>query len=181
MANQSITYDYEKIYDSERRVYRTVIAKDNTKTIGRFIIEGMTNSVGECFGTGHTCSMSISIDDTYQGRGITRPMILYMIQMIEKEYPQIYYNSNVQQLYIDGDGSDGFWDRIGMIDHRYGYDTKRESKKARTLEGYGYEKVITYQKLKNFALGVSGGYVKKCRTRRNKRRTHRKRRTSRRT
>jgi hypothetical protein len=45
-----------------------------------------------------------------------------------------------QMFFIDVDASCGYWDHIGMIDNRY-YERNR------SVEGRGYEKVITFEKL----------------------------------
>ena len=54
-----------------------------------------------------------------------------------------------QMLFIDADASDGFWDKIGMVESkRYGYD---RNPKYSQREGAGYEKYITINKLYGFA------------------------------
>jgi len=84
-----------------------------------------------------TCYVSISIDEKYQGFGYSRLMWRYMFDNCLSEYP-IRYD---QLFFIDADASDGYWDHIGFVSNRYGYDYNGK----RDLEGKGYEKVITFR------------------------------------
>jgi GNAT superfamily N-acetyltransferase len=191
MANHSITYEYSKVVTDNpsstnsmkvQRITRTVLLKHGDDTIGKFVIEGLGRN-NECFDTGNTCSMEINIDEEYQGHGYAKQMIRKMIENIKRDYKNI---RDDQLLGIDGDGSDGFWDKIGMYEGRYGYDTLHESNRARNRETYGQEKITTIRGLIKFARSDSTrrGRSRSPRReggRRNKRRTHRKRRTSRRT
>jgi hypothetical protein len=191
----SITFDYEKIQRGEH-VIRKVDIIMNEQVLGSFTIEGIGK--GECFGTGHTCSMGIRINDgtnrqgkPYTGRGWARQMIQYMTKMIRDDCPSI---SDNQKLFIDTDASDGFWDRIGMTNNpHYEMDdsepftpqelrngaimgTNFRGRPVKVVEGRGYEKVITFVKLEQF--GQSGGRHKTRRhkTRRHKTRWHKTRR-----
>jgi hypothetical protein len=140
---------YEKLavhneYDNTNDIIRLVVLSNGEEEIGHFTIEGKGYGVNEeCFDTGNTCSMTISLDDEFQGKGLSREMIKCMVTNIKMDYPRIRGD---QMLFIDGDGSGGFWGRIGMKTHRYGYD--RTS--GREYEGIGYEKMITFQELENF-------------------------------
>ena len=101
---------------------------------------------GECtisgrFDTGETCAVTISIDEEYQGLGYSRLLWIEMIKQIETEYPAIRPD---QMFFIDADASAGYWDHIGFIPNRYGYDYTGNRK----MEGKGYEKVITFKKIK---------------------------------
>lgn len=89
-------------------------------------------------------SMSIGIDDEYQGKGYSKIMILTMLNKMKEELPNIH--SDIM-FFIDADASAGYWDHIGMTTNRYGYDYYGKRK----LEGCGYEKVITFAKLYKFA------------------------------
>lgn len=115
---------------------RWVECWENQNIVGDFYIYGT-------FGK-ETCSLSISIQDEYQGRGYSRILMKEMIRQCELEITMKPY----QLLFIDADASNGFWDHIGMKLNRYGYDYKGK----RQIEGRGYEKVITWQDLKKFAL-----------------------------
>lgn len=139
------------------RIKRTVELFDNNGNFqGDFSIDGDSIGKGdECFDTGNTCCMKIFLEDELQGLGLTRVMMRFMIENIYRDYPNIRRD---QILAIGGDGSGGFWDKIGMYDHRYGYDRST----PRDIEGAGYEKIITFQELENFAFpfhkgGKSGG------------------------
>ena len=113
---------------------------------------------------GRTSSMGINLDDTLQKKGLSRIIIKYMIKILQNKGI-----SDHQKLFIDGDGSGGFWDSIGMRENPYGYDFKNnmfvdsnykhtrtiiegEKKKTVTfIEGKGYEKVITVKELYDWA------------------------------
>jgi len=104
---------------------------------------------GECsisgsFNTGETCAVTISIDEAYQGRGYSLLLWKKMIQQIEQEYPSIRSD---QMFFIDADASAGYWEHIGFVTNRYGYDYNGNRKQ---LEGRGYEKVITFRQLQLF-------------------------------
>lgn len=90
-----------------------------------------------------THSLTISIDDDLQGRGISTLLIKTMVDFCKTIYPNIRHD---QLLFIDGDGSGGFWEHIGMKPNRYGYNYRGH----RQLEGRGYEKVITFRELQNY-------------------------------
>jgi GNAT superfamily N-acetyltransferase len=55
-------------------------------------------------------SMSISIEEEYQGRGITRIMMSELMRRLNWEANTI--------LYIDTDASCGFWRHIGMKENK---------------------------------------------------------------
>lgn len=98
-------------------------------------------------------SMGISVEDDYQGLGLAR----FIIQMAVYTLDAIIDNTLLQQYFglplneqifaIDGDGSDGFWDRIGMVEHRAGYDYTGNI----PLRCVGMEKVITVGALRKWA------------------------------
>ena len=49
-------------------------------------------------------------------------------------------------FFIDADASAGFWDHIGYVENRYGYDYFG----LRDLEGKGYEKRISFENLQKY-------------------------------
>lgn len=114
---------------------RTVILNIDGRQHGECTISGS-------FDTGETCAVTISIDEKYQGRGYSNLLWKEMILQIEREYPAIRPD---QLFFIDADASAGYWGHIGFTLNRYGYDYIGNRK----LEGRGYEKVITFRKLKN--------------------------------
>jgi hypothetical protein len=73
-------------------------------------------------------SMSIDLEDAYQGKGYTRLMMRDVINLLPNW-------SSRKLLYIDTDASGGFWKHIGM--------------KENTNEN-GYELVISIRQLKRF-------------------------------
>lgn len=175
----SYNLSYEKIvihndYDNTNDIIRRVVLSDETNPeIGHFTIEGKGyGDSEECFDSGNTCSMTISLDDENQGKGLSRKMIEHMVKNVKKDYSRIRGD---QMLFIDGDGSGGFWGYIGMKPHRYGYDYTGD----REYEGKGYEKMLTFQELVNFVNNSKKGKgrnTKKIKTKRNKTRKHNKRR-----
>ena len=141
------TKSSEKDYAGENYITRVVELFKNNISIGYFTIEGKSTT-DECFDTGNTCSMTISIEDNFQGisfqkKGLSRIMIHYMVTMIRKDYHDI---RDKQKLFIDTDASRGFWDIIGMKENPVcDYVGNNEP------EGRGYEKVITFEELEKFA------------------------------
>ena len=143
-----ITYNvkYEKSINGN--FMKREVTLYHNKNIGHFTIEGQYEpktgykNTGDYFDSGNTCSMTINIDESYQRKGLSPIMINYMIYNIEKDYPKI---KDDQYLYIDADGSAGFWNSIGMKEHEYSFDTTSEE-----LEGEGYEKRITFRELKQY-------------------------------
>lgn len=70
-------------------------------------------------------SMSISVDENYQKKGISMTLIFNLLNYISSktELPTNTY------FYIDTDASNGFWDHLGMeitpeIDPNYGYEKR---------------------------------------------------------
>lgn len=63
-----------------------------------------------------------------------------------------------QMLFIDADGSAGFWEYCGLTINRYGYDWKRSVGSSRIVIGGGMEKTITFLGLFHFAT-LKSGYV----------------------
>jgi len=84
-----------------------------------------------------------------------------MVENIKLDYPRIRGD---QMLFIDGDGSGGFWGHIGMKPHRYGYDYRG----GREYEGKGYEKMLTFQDLVNFVNNSKKGKGRKTKGRKTK-------------
>jgi len=96
---------------------------------------------------GPTTDMTIYLNDEYRGKGLAK----YMIgELLKRWYSEDPYVRKDKFVFIDADASEGFWDKIGMIDNRY-YLSER------SLEGKGYEKVITFAKLAKWALGYPLG------------------------
>jgi hypothetical protein len=157
----SFNLSYEKIVihnDSDNTndvIRRVVLSNETNPELGHFTIEGKGyDEFEECFDSGNTCSMTISLDDEIQGKGLSRIMIEHMVENIKLDYPRIRGD---QMLFIDGDGSGGFWGHIGMKPHRYGYDYRG----GREYEGKGYEKMLTFQDLVNFVNNSKKGKGRK--------------------
>jgi hypothetical protein len=91
---------------------------------------------------GPTRSMSIGIDEEYQLKGYSRPLmgaVLTEMNLVATD-----------KLYIDEDASEGFWDHVGLMDNpTYIFDPIDQDK-----EGYGYAKVITVKALRAFVGNV---------------------------
>ena len=82
-------------------------------------------------------AMSIHINDAYQKQGWSKKLFLELFSVAKLDPNTI--------LAIDADASDGFWDHLGCLPHRYGYDyTGRRLCSAR-----GYEKSTTVRCLYN--------------------------------
>jgi hypothetical protein len=122
-------------YTKENEMHK-VCVEQHHKLIGDFCID-------------KSWAMSISIEEEYQGKGISKQMIQKMISSIELADDHI--------LCIDVDASDGFWDYIGMKLNRYGLDYRGR----RTFVYRGYEKTITWRELKQFAYSSSSSSNKR--------------------
>ena len=142
--------------------FSRLINNENNNEIGEFTMSGI-------FDSGNTVDMSISIEEEYQGQGISRELVrLLCYYIMEYAYPNIRKD---QLLFIDSDASAGFWDHIGMKENPYGIDYVGN----RDLEGRGYEKLITFGDLCIWArahLPVNGGKKNKRKT--NKSKKHKK-------
>jgi len=143
---------------SVRAVCRTIklIDKDSyhnhlTKTElddlekGHFTIEGLGTKQGEkyeSFGTGFVNHMTIGIDDELQGKKLSTALIQGMIAGIEREGIR---RIDRQKLFIDADGSAGFWDKLGMKENprAFNFNGPRE-------EGNGYEKMFTIGDIREY-------------------------------
>ena len=132
----------KRINNSFERVICLVL--ENGDIIGEFGIDG--EGVNHQFDSGETNSMRINIEEKYQGFGYSKIMIRYMIDKIYVDIPNM---NGEQMLFIDADGSDGFWDRIGMLESkRYGFD---RNPSYANREGAGYEKYITINNIYKFS------------------------------
>lgn len=109
--------------------------------IGDFTIESDSINPEDSFTKTSLASMSIYVNNEYQNRGYAREMICNLVNYIEKNYKV----RKDKMLFIDADASVGFWDYIGMLPNRY-YDRYNLNR-----EGTGYEKVIIWDKLANWA------------------------------
>jgi hypothetical protein len=116
------------------RLKRTVYLYNQNILIGELSIEGVYGPNNDCFDSGNTCYLSISILEEYQSKGFSN--------LLWKEMLKNLKNIRLDQMFfIDVDASNGYWNHLGMTTNRYDYNTNRN------LEGKGYEKVITYQQL----------------------------------
>jgi hypothetical protein len=105
----------------------------------------------DIFSSGYPVSMGIGIQPNIRGGGLSRILIYILTQSILQMYPSVARSPSVINLYIDVDASAGFWDKLGMKPEK-GFD--RELHGTFKPPGYGYEKVINFQKLINFGLGI---------------------------
>ena len=139
--NLSIYHGYRKF---NGHFTRTIfITLQNNDIIAEFSIEG--KGLNHQFDSGETNSMSISVEDDYQGNSYTKVMMKHMIDKLYKDIPDMIGD---YMLFIDADASDGFWDKIGMeVSRRYGYN---RIPKYSDREGAGYEKYITIDKLNKY-------------------------------
>ena len=135
--NNGITMNYQVV-----RNKRIVTLTSNGEELGDFSIFGRLNI--------DTLDMSIYIDDNpnLRNKGLARLMIGYLVMSMMSSEPIL----KDTLIYIDADGSAGFWDHIGMSENR---DYERT---GRNVIGSGYEKVIKFSTLSLWALGVPLGY-----------------------
>ena len=121
------------------------------KTVGHFDVSGTAPLENEVIiGTKITpllssttpISLGIGIDEEYQARGWSTPMIATMIESIGNQM------SDEQLLFIDVDASQGYWKHLGFKENKHFGDTNR------TPVGQGYEGFITWRDLKAYAKKV---------------------------
>jgi hypothetical protein len=130
-------------------LYKSVFSREENRLVrskkGECVISGLAKKTDhpDNLPYGSTCSMTISIDDEFQQKGYSREMLTCMIRNIEREWPDIPLE---KMFFIDADASSGFWEHIGYVENRYGYDYFG----LRELEGKGYEKNVTLRDLKAF-------------------------------
>ena len=60
--------------------------------------------------------MNITLEEDYQGLKLSSYLIKFMLESIYNNYPEL---DGKQLLFIDADGSGGFWERIGMKEARF--------------------------------------------------------------
>lgn len=153
--NNKKTLDvYYVKYIKGNNIYRKIFLVDPDGMIkGSFTIRGNKGTY-EGFGTDNTMDMEISIDSLsvinikrrnngiegnyrdYQSKGLSLLLIYFMVESIKTEA------NDDQKLFIDADGSEGFWGYLGMYNNPV-YNNNEG-------EGAGYEKVITLGELKAF-------------------------------
>jgi hypothetical protein len=134
-------------------IYTSYLYNENNEQIGNFSIEG--NHINNIlFNSGNTISMNISIEDEYQKRGLSRLMVGSLLKYCLELDPTIRKD---QLLTIDGDGSGGFWEIIGMKQGRYSYMNENRASTKLNHETVGYEKEITFSDLSFWALGMRYG------------------------
>ena len=128
---------YEVIKNDKINIRQIKVIQQNNES-GNFTIKGNFNE---------TITMEIYLDDNLQGFGLSKLMIGMLCYYIEKE------NIRTDQFFaIDGDGSNGFWDNIGMVfNNRCGYD-RISTKYTQLRETFGYEKIITFSDLSYWSL-----------------------------
>ena len=100
----------------------------NDHEVGHFDIDYNTNTI----------SMGIGIDDAYQNKG-------YSKQLIRAVCKELLFSDD-KKIFIDTDASEGFWNHVGLVVNPL-YDFTEDQ---RDVEGSGYEKFITFDKLKMF-------------------------------
>jgi hypothetical protein len=107
----------------------------------RFSISGVIDELhypNPGFAPGKAYDFGISVDDDnifkLKGCGLSTILIYAMVQEIKS------FTDPSQKFYIDTDSSQGFWDRIGMV------ETNNNN-----AEGNGWHKNITFQALEKYA------------------------------
>ena len=151
--NNNFKINNETIITENYIIYTSYLLNQNNEQIGYFSFEGkQTNNT--LFNSGNTISMNISIEDDYQKRGLSRLMVASLLKYCLEQIPTIRKD---QLLTIDGDGSGGFWEHIGMKEGRYSYMRDERATTKLNHETVGFEKEITFSDLSFWALGTRYG------------------------
>ena len=80
-------------------------------------------------------ALSIHIDEAYQKQGWSRRLFTELFKSVNLDPDTL--------LVIDADASNGYWDYLGFVQNRYGYDYQGR----RTFRIRGYEKISTVRQL----------------------------------
>jgi ribosomal protein S18 acetylase RimI-like enzyme len=108
------------------------VGKDSNKECGELVCQRIdTNAY----------ALSIHIDEAYQKQGWSRRLFKELFKSVELEPDTL--------LVIDADASNGYWDYLGFVPNRYGYDYKGR----RAFSTRGYEKIATVRRVEN-RLGI---------------------------
>jgi hypothetical protein len=86
-------------------------------------------------------ALRIHIDEAYQKLGWSRRLFKELFKSVTLDLDTL--------LVIDADASNGYWDYLGFIPNRYGYDYTGR----RMFPTRGYEKIATVRRVKN-RLGI---------------------------
>jgi len=123
--------------------------------IGHFTMDGeLVPPRPYIFDTGKNISLSIYLEDgeepprpNIRGLGLSQLMVGLLLDKCNKLYPELRGD---QILSIDGDGSGGFWEIVGLKEGRYGYMTDRQTNLK--VESVGMESHITVTDFSQWAL-----------------------------
>jgi len=130
---------YEKIYMSceycKPTIHRKLAIIKGDEEVAHFELLGDL-----CETTTDTVSLSIGIEDEFQGIQLSRIMMWSIIMKLKEENVDLN-----QYVYIDTDASAGFWDAIGMIPNENENGTFGE-------KGRGYEKKITLTNIEKWCI-----------------------------
>jgi len=162
LSIEFITYPEDEEPDAKRERYKASLRDELNDEVGYFEIDIIPPR-----------ELSIGIDDYYQKKGYAKKLINNLCKYLLNNNKLIPRD----KLYIDGDASNGFWEKIGMT-----YTPSNDK------EGEGLEKVITFEDLcayanVNIKSKTSRGKIKKTKKRRQTKRrrpTKRKRPTKKR-
>lgn len=156
-----------KLYKQENNPHYlqivTLYFMNDQNEIGHFKVEGFSNGNGSPYKSGRTMDMTIYLDSIHNGKGLARLMMKYLFESSENYFGEIPGDHNI---YIDADGSNGFWDAIGMKLNIRTYETQRNH-----LEGAGFEKVIQYSDLRRWMNKTKGGKKSRKKRKQKKRKT----------
>ena len=137
-----------KMYNWGQELEIKLINLNTSQEIGRFNID---NSGPPNF------TLSMYISSEIEGQGLARLMVSAMCYVLIES--RIIGPDTL--LYIDDDASEGFWDKIGMIDNRTGGPERRKyvqiDSSVKHAPGAGKEKFITFSNMCLWALGIPGG------------------------
>lgn len=119
----------------------TLYYENRENEVGHFKVDGFSgNRKKSPYNSGRTMDMTIFLEPEHTGKRLSKKMMKYLFECSENIFGKI---PNDHNIYIDADGSDWFWNKIGMIDNT-NYISEQDE------EGAGYEKVISYGKLKEW-------------------------------
>ena len=174
--------------------YETVVRPEPAESyedeVGYFEIEGPQGADGLGFEEGpdiEPMNMTISIEEAFHGRGISRHLVNFTCSYIRESLSGLHLDLANKLVFIDTDASGGFWAKLGLLptddisdvsemphsvgtkrkrginDGRTGWLTADQIRLRRAGYGAGYQGVISFGALCAWAKNSPGQSTKRRR------------------
>ena len=195
VRHKGMEYRMRRFTRSGRVKYETVVRPEPAESyedpVGSFEIEGPEGEDGLGFEEGpgiQPMNMTISIEEAFQGRGISRHLVHFTCNYIRESLSDLDLDLANKLVFIDTDASGGFWANLGLLptddildtsfmlrtvstkrkrginDARTSWLTEGQISMIRRGYGEGYEGVISFGALCAWANSSRGLSTQKRRT-----------------